>query len=176
MIENLPNEVWKPIDDFPNYQVSDYGRVKSNIPHNGTNERILKPQLRKDGYLQIQLHKDGVIKNYLVHRLVAETFLPNPNSLPQVNHKNEDKTDNRVSNIEWCDCSYNTNYGTRNNRDAESKSKVVLQFDKQGNFINEWSSTHEVERQLGFYQQNICNCCNGKLHTAYGYKWLYKED
>ena len=182
------SEIWKPIEGFDNYQVSNLGRVKSTIHHNGTNERILKPLLKKDGYLQIVLYKHKISKRLYIHRLVAAAFLPNPNNLPCVNHKNENPQNNMVvlnkdgsvnvelSNLEWCDYTYNNNYGTRNERLAKTKSKIVLQYSLDGTFIKEYPSIREVERQLGFAQGNISHCCLGKYNQAYGYKWLYKED
>ena len=125
----------------------------------------------KDGYLRVMRNR----KNYLVHRLVAELFLPNPDNLPQVNHKSEVKTQNFVGNLEWCDAKYNSNYGTRNERLIMAQSKSVLQFDLEGNFIKEWSSTQECQRN-GFKQSNIVNCCKGKRKSHKGYIWKYKKD
>lgn len=162
------NEIWKDIKDFIGlYQVSNCGRVKRLIGYQCKNERILKPRKHKCGYFAVILYKDGVTKSYSIHRLVAQAFLPNPNNLPQVNHKNENKTDNRVENLEWCDQKYNCQY---------SFAKTILQFDKQGNFIKEWSSMIEVEKQLGYGKGNISNCCLGKLKSAYGYIWKYKNE
>lgn len=174
------NEIWKDIKDFIGlYQVSNWGRVKRLIGYQCKNERILKPRKHKCGYFAVILYKDGVTKSYLIHRLVAQAFLPNPNNLPQVNHKNEDKelnfvwityegtVDESKSNLEWCDQKYNCQY---------SFAKTILQFDKQGNFIKEWSSMTEVEKQLGYGKGNISNCCLGKLKSTYGYIWRYKNE
>lgn len=171
-------EKWKNIEGFPYYQVSNFGKVKSLKGYGSVQERILKPMKKRDGYLQVCLHKDGKFQK-TVHRLVAEAFLPNPNNLSEVNHKNEDKTKNVIvlnedgsineeaSNLEWCDHSYNVVY---------SKAKAVLQCDKQGNFIREWPSTNEVQRQLGFSIGNISRCCLGKRKQAHGFIWRYKNE
>ena len=104
------DEIWKDKKNYEgHYQVSNFGRVKS-IKFG--KEKILKQSIRH-GYYCVVLSKNGILKNYFVHRLVAEAFIDNPDNLPQVNHKDECKTNNIVSNLEWCDRKYNINYGTR---------------------------------------------------------------
>ena len=133
---------------------------------------FLKPQVDKDGYLQIILSKNGQKKNYKIHRLVAQAYLPNPEGLPQVNHKDENKANNCLQNLEWCDPKYNTNYGTGTDRMALSHKKPILQYDLDGNFIREWSSATDVGREV---KGGICSCLKGRKKTAYGYKWVYKD-
>lgn len=173
---------WKAIVGFDNrYWVSDEGQIISLGNDKTRKTKILKASKNRNGYLKIMLCKNGKKKMYLIHRLVAEAFIPNPDNLPQVNHKSEmDKTDNRVECLEWCDNKYNINFGTRNQRVAEKntngkRSKPVLQYDLEGNFIKEWPSTMEVERKMGFLNQNISTCCQGKYKQSYGYVWMYKE-
>lgn len=125
----------------------------------------------KDGYLCFKFNR----KMCKAHRFVAECFIPNPNSLPEVNHINEIKTDNGVENLEWCNHKYNMNYGTRNERDAKAKSKTVYQYTKDGVFVAEYLSAHEVERLFGYSQSHISACCCGKQKTAYGYIWSYQQ-
>ena len=109
----------------------------------------------------------------MVHRLVALAFLPNPDNLPQVNHKDENKTNNMVGNLEWCSKSYNINYGTRNERTAKANWKSIKQFTKDGFFLKEYPSMKEASRQTGFYKSAISSCCKGKRKSAYGYIWRY---
>lgn len=167
------DEIWKDINDYIGlYQVSNLGKVKSL---KWGKERILKLKKNKDGYLIVCLYKNNKKYWKKVHRLIAETFIPNPNNLPQVNHINEDKTDNRVENLEYCDCKYNCNYGTRNQRRAKTQSKTIIQYDLKGNYITEYDSLNEINRQLGFSIGNISDCCNGKHKQVYGSIWRYKN-
>ena len=166
---------WRDIKDYEGlYQVSGTGEVRSLI----SNRILVKCNTGK--YLQVTLCKDGKQKNFLVHRLVAEAFIPNPNNKPEVNHKSEVKTDNRVENLEWIWHKDNINHGTRTKRASETrkkgeKSKTVLQFSLDGTLIREWSSASEVQRQLNFHETNIASCCIGKRKSAHGFIWKYKE-
>ena len=163
--------MWKDIEGYEGlYQVSDTGEVMNVITG-----KILKAYKEKSGYLRVGLYKDEKEKSFRVHRLVAEAFIPNPFNLPEVNHKSENKQDNRVENLEYCDRKYNINYGTRNDKVAVKVSKTVFQFSKTGEFIREWCSVCEIDRQLGFDFRNVSACCLGKRKSAYGYIWKYKE-
>ena len=166
-------EIFKDIERYEGlYQVSNLGNVKSLISN-----KILKPAKNKNKYLQVGLCKQGKMKTYLVHRLVAKSFISNPNNLPEVNHKDEDKTNNASSNLEFCDAKYNNNYGTRNERISKAKingkkSKKVLQFTLDRKFIREWPSTAECGRN-GFCQSGVAACCRGKLPHYKGFIWKY---
>ena len=167
----MNDEVWKDIEGYEGlYQVSNLGRVKS-IRYG--KERILKPLRYNCGYFVVNLWKNGERNQYLVHRLVCQSFIPNPNNLPQVNHKDENKENNSVENLEWCTAKYNYNFGTINQRRAEKLSKPVLQYTKSGEFVREWKSTHDVQRNLGYAGSSISRCCRGKLKSAYGFVWKY---
>lgn len=179
---NCKNEVWKPVVGYEDlYEVSSFGRVKSLNYNRTGKEKIRKPLKTKYGYLQVNLCKDGKPKNFKVHRLVAENFIPNPLNLPQINHKDENKENNFVENLEFCDAQYNTNYGTRNERivlkniNHPSKSKRVYQFSLSGNFIRGWKSTMEIEHELGYNHGHIVKCCHGKRKSAYKFIWSYNK-
>ena len=167
------DEIWCPIKGYESlYEVSDKGRVKS-IGYG--KDRILKLLRDRGGYLHVYLYKNGEKKMYLVHRLVAKTFIPNPDNLPEVNHKDEDKTNNSVQNLEWCDRKYNLNFGTRAQRQAEKLSKPVLQYTKSGKLVREWKSATDVQRNLGYFQNYISYCCTGRYKSAYNFIWKFKD-
>ena len=172
-------EEWKDIKDYEGkFQVSSYGNVR-NINYYGTGIiKIVNQRPNENGYMVVSLSKNKKTKPCKVHRLVAETFLPNPENLPEVNHKDENKTNNRVENLEWKTHRGNCNHGTRNERIFEKTtngkcSKKVLQFSKSGEFIREWPSVMECSRN-GYDFRNVSACCNGKRKTAYGFRWEYE--
>ena len=168
-------EQWKAIAGYEGlYEVSDKGRVKSLGNNKFGKEKILKPQKTYDGYLQVDLYKDGKLKHSKVHRLVAEAFIQNPNNLYTVNHKDEVKTNNVASNLEWMSRKDNNNYGTHNKRVAEALSKQVQMFDKStGELLATFPSTNEADRVTGIDHGNISKCCLGKYKSAGGYIWRY---
>lgn len=188
----MKKEIWKAVKGYEGwYEVSNLGRVRSveRIVYYSNNKiylcksRIRKPNKVRGGYLTCDLWKNSKHKTFAVHRLVAQAFLPNPDNLPQVNHRDEDKTNNHVSNLEWCDGKYNVNYGTAIQRSAEKRlnspklSKPVLQLDLETNqIIAEYPSARGAERQLKISNSSISKCCMGKYKTAYGYKWRYKKE
>ena len=176
------------------YRVSNLGRILSlDYNHTGKPD-LMNPVERKDGYLQVDLSKNKETKTCLVHRLIAETFLENPENKPHINHKIEGKKGKKINmvifnedgsidkertSIEWVTPKENNDYGTRNERAGKTNtngkcSKRVLQFTLDGEFVREWPSTREIERQLGYNNANISACCLGKRKSAYGFRWEYK--
>lgn len=167
-------EIWKNIFGYEGlYQVSNYGRVKSLNYKQTRKEQLLKQGIDSRGRLKVILCKNKNKKTILVHRLVAQSFLDNPNNLPCINHKDENPLNNNIENLEYCSFLYNDNYGTRNKRIAKRLSKQVGQYSLDGNFIRSFQSTQEIQRELGFNQGHISKCCNGKQKTAYGFIWKY---
>lgn len=177
-------EEWKDIHNFEGlYLISNLGNVKSIERYKRNNngiqlvrERLLALNPDKDGYLRVCLSKNGIHYAKSVHRLVAESFIPNPNNLPVVNHKNENKQDNRAENLEWCTVQYNTMYGTGRIKTSMKQGKSVEQLDLDGNVINEFYSMGVAAKMIGIPQPNIHKVCTGIRLTAGGYKWRYKND
>lgn len=176
-------EIWKDIKEYEGlYQISNKGNVKSLNYRRTGKERILKPMVIRNGYLQVGLYKNGKCKMLKVHRLVLMTFAPISNmDKLEVNHKDENSQNNSLDNLEWCNKSYNINYGTRTQRSAQSHSIPVVQLDPTTNeVINVYCSAMEAEKQ-GFHNGNISNCCKNKFNRTgnniyLGYKWQYMSD
>ena len=196
----LMEEIWKDIEGYEGYyQVSNLGRVKSLGFDKWHKGKVLKQSFDgKGNYLFVGLHKNGKTKQRNVHRLVAETFIPNPDNLPCVNHINEVKTDNRAINLEWCTIEYNSNYGNakknmidsrRKNNDQEeinrkiketkrkngslSCEKPVAQYTMGGTLVSTYDSATDAERKTGISRGGIQRCCIGKYSQAKGFIWRY---
>lgn len=157
-------EIWKDIEGYPNYQVSNMGRVKSLNYKCTKSEKILKTHPQRGGYLLVKLSYKDKPKQFQVHRLVAQAFLPNTDNLPQVNHKDKNKQNNCVENLEWCTAEYNTDY---------SCAKPIIQFTKDDEFVRKWDKIKLVEKELGIRHSNITACCKGRKKTVGGFIWRY---
>lgn len=179
------NEIWKDVRDFEGiYQVSNLGRLKAlerevlvcggatrRIP-----EHIIKPMKCKNGYYEASFSLKQRRTVRLLHRVVADAFIPNPFNLPEVNHKDENIANCRADNLEWCTSKYNANYGTRNARMMVlRKTKRVAQRTKDGEFINCFKSIADAERVTGVDNTTITRACKGKQKTAGGFVWQYVE-
>lgn len=197
-LEDIEGEIWKDVVGYESiYKVSNFSRVKSlerkitikniyyggNTFHTNIREKILKQTIRTDGYLSVRLSKKGNSINCFCHRLVADSFIPNPEKKPFVNHKNGIRNDNMIENLEWCNNSENVihSYNILNRKRSflgkfgkyHNSSKKVIQFDLNGNEIKTWYSVVDIERELGFNQAAISHCCNGKTKTSNGFIWKY---
>ena len=180
---------WKCIDGWDGYEINQNGEVRSyrnnygniiKIPH------IIKPQLNNNGYYTVHLHSKTKRKILTVHRLVAITYIPNPNKKPQVNHKNGIKTDNRIENLEWVTCSENIRHAFNTGLKFPSKSiyylghipvtcKIVNKFSLNGEFLEQYKSLHDAERNTGINCSHICDSISGKRNMAGGFKWSYSN-
>lgn len=160
-------EVWKDVQGYEGlYQISNLGRVKSLYK----NTKILMPRLNNRGYQYVMLFKDKKYKHFLVHRLVAQTFIPNPDKLPQVNHIDENKENNCVSNLEWCTNIYNNLYRGKAKRVGIKEGICVAQYNLKGELVKVWNSAHEAARE-GYNASHIRECCLGQVQTHNNYMW-----
>lgn len=168
------------------YEVSNLGNVRSldrYVNHWQGGKSLKRGKLlafgrNAGGYRLVKLCDNGKERTYKVHRLVAQAFIPNPNNLPWVNHKDENPQNNAVGNLEWCSAEYNARYGTATERrrvkllNHKAKSTRVEML-RDGEVIATFDSLMQAERDLGYKHGNISKCCNGKLKSAYGYKWRF---
>ena len=172
-------EVWKPVKSYEErYQISNFGRVKSFAQDKHTG-KIKYGYLTKKGYIWILLYSGNGNKKWVpVHRLVADAFIPNPNGFDQINHKDENKTNNQVDNLEWCNNKYNHNYGTRNKRAGlanvccKSTSFKIYSVDNTGK-IEYYNSIGEAERQTGCSHSNIVRTLKGRTKRCGNKQWFY---
>lgn len=168
------SENWLPIKGWEDlYEVSNLGRVM-----NSRTGRVLKPRKTRNSYLQVGLCKNGVMKQYYIHRIVAETFIKNPDGFSDVNHIDENKHNNCVENLEWCTHIKNVRHGTCIERMIKTltngkNSKQVYQCTPDGELVRVWPSTAECGRN-GFERSSVTNCCLNKRRTYKGYKWSYE--
>jgi len=173
---DMENEIWKDVPGWVGIlQVSNLGRIKKLNYRNSRNAKILDLKPDNSGYIKYRYKKECTLK---VHRLVALAFIPNPDNLPQINHKNEIKTDNRVENLEWCTAQYNILYNGLSKRIGEKLkngpcAKPIVMMDKNNNVIKIWPSTTEIERTMGFDRSNINKVCRNERKYANGYKWKF---
>ena len=185
-------EIWKDIQGYEGfYQVSNLGRVKSverdKFLPNGTfhrkkKKKILAPFLNNKGYSSVKLCKNGKKKAILIHRLVAEAFLPNPENKSQINHKDEVKSNNAVENLEWCDAFYNNHYGTRTARAVQNHKYPKLGNHPKARAVfcvelnKKFDSIRRAEEELGICRMSIGKACRGERNTAGGFHWRYADD
>ena len=179
-------EEWRDIKGYEGfYQVNNLGQVKSLDRYvNGRIKgykrfltgKIIKPvrgHKRRSLYLSVNLTINQAQKKYFIHQLVAKAFIPNPNNLPMINHKDENPSNNRVENLEWCDAKYNNNYGTK----ITKISKAISQYSIDGQFIAEYQSIASAARQTGVDRSGIGKCCRHDKNYSHagGYIWRYKK-
>lgn len=170
------NEVWKDIKGYEGrYQVSNLGRVRSLKFKSHTKfskAGVLTAMKDGLGYMCVNLSR----KTFKVHRLVADAFIENPNNFKCVNHKDEDKTNNKAENLEWCSHKYNNNYGTRNARISQNGGRKIAQYSLNGELIKTWNSAAEAARHYKVKRTTISGCCAGRQHTSCGYIWRFCDE
>lgn len=170
-------EIWRPIKGYENrYEVSNLGNVRSLNWRNKGEVKSVTPKQHNRGYLHVLLYRGKECKSYLVHRLVAEAFIPCSGSQMTVNHIDENPTNNRVDNLEWCSLDENIHLYQINHPEKVGRPEnttPVRQFTKDGVFLKLWDSVAEIHRQLNYSAWSISQCCNGKRKSAHGYMWCY---
>ena len=165
------SEIWKPIVGYEGlYEVSSFGRIRSVV-----NGWLLTPDEAR-GYLRVTLYKNGARNRQPVHRLVAMAFLPNPRNKTTINHIDEDKSNNCVSNLEWCTPKENCNHGNRNKKISRGISKPVKQLSKAGKLLAIWESMTIASKVLGISLSEISVCTREHHKSAGGYKWRYANE
>lgn len=175
-------EEWKLIEDYPYYEVSNQGNVRSyksrktitKTPHS------LVPQIDGRGYCYVNLYDNNhKMKSIKIHRLVATAFIPNLNNFPEINHKDENKLNNSVENLEWCDSKYNVNYGTGHQRSSETRkhccTKPIIQYTLDGDYIQEFFSLSEASRVLNISLSSIADCLRGRTTRSRNFLFKYKQ-
>lgn len=170
----MNEEIWKDVPFDSNYKVSNYGRIFSKRTN-----KILKGELTEKGYIRVALTEH---KRYLVHCIVARTFIPNPENKPQVNHIDGNKQNNYVDNLEWCTQSENMRHALKTGLKIMPKGKdvynarVIYQYDKNNNLIKRWECMSTASQTLKISQRDIVRVCKGKRKTCGGYIWKYEEE
>lgn len=195
------NEIWKPVAGYEGlYEVSNFGNVKSLNYRNWKTVKILTPKINNEGYLWVELRKNGDPRCFLVHRLVASAFICNPMNYPIINHKDENPQNNIVTNLEWCDYTYNALYSINRRKTGASVSKSkgrrkafkkgsgktgrinqrnnvpVFRVDDRGVKSQMFENIYVVSKKFGYRSSSIKECCLGKRKTAYGYRWCFAKD
>ena len=165
-------EIWKDIKDYEGlYQVSNLGRVKRI-----TTGRVLKPLKHANGYLMVKLSKNSIVYTKTVHRLVAEAFIPNPEHKSEINHIDENKTNNSLDNLEWMTRKENINHGTRTERMSKTQSIPIITTNIKTGESKEFYGARECARQLGLTHGNITSVIKGRYKQTGGYTFKYKEE
>ena len=156
-------EIWKPVVGFEHYSISSKGRLRNPFG------KLMSPNLNYKGYLIARLYPygGGSPKQLSYHRMVAEAFIDNPYNKPQINHKDHNKSNNCVDNLEWCDNQYNQRY---------SHALTIIQYDLNGNFITQWNAISDASKALNIPTTNISKCCKGQISTINGFIFLYDTD
>ena len=158
----------KDIKNYENlYAITEDGQIWSH-----RSKKFLKPNVNRNGYEYVVFSVDGIRKTLTVHRLVAETYIPNPSGLPEVNHVDENKLNNNITNLCWTTASENINHGTRNQRASKKLKKSI--YCEELNKV--FDSMTAASKELGVNLGDISSCCKGKLKSAGGYHWRYADE
>lgn len=164
-------EIWKKVKKYPKYEISNLGNIRSLNYHREKRIQNLKPIYSNRRFMVVSLSNENGFKIMPIHRLVAEAFIPNPNNLPEVNHKDGNRSNNRVDNLEWCTKEKNLNHAIENKL---IRTKPLVQYDLNGNFIKEWNSITSACKH--FNDKNIWKAVYSRTHIKKGFIWRLKEE
>ena len=161
---------WRTVKEYDHYEVNNRGEIRHK-----KRKHILSPRKNSSGYLYVSFNINGRRRNFAVHRIVANAFIPNPNGYPEVNHKDYDRTNNNVGNLEWVSSSLNKHHAFQKEENCSSRGKEVNQYSKEGNFIKTYSSISEAAKEMNCTVGAISNCCLGRSKTSKGFRWSFSE-
>ena len=161
---------WKTVKECDKYEVNNKGEIRHK-----KRKQILSPRKNSGGYGYVCFIIEGQRKNFAIHRIVANAFLPNPNGYTEINHKDYDKTNNCVENLEWVNSSQNKRHAYLKKENHESRGKSVNQYTKDGIYIKTFNTVSEAAIEMGCCVAAISNCCLGRTKTSQGYRWSFVE-
>lgn len=161
---------WREVKEYSHYEVNQFGEIRHKV-----RKHILKPRSNKGGYLYVNFKIDGKNTNFAVHRIVANAFIPNPNGYTEINHKDYDRTNNCVDNLEWITSSQNKQHAYLKEVNKSSRGKAVEQYSKDGNYIQTFESITEAAKVINCCVAAISNCCLGRTKTSQGFRWKFVE-
>lgn len=161
---------WRDVVEYSNYEVNYYGQIRHK-----TRKQILKPRRNNGGYLYVNFKINGKNTNFAVHRIVANAFIPNPNGYTEVNHKDYDRTNNCVDNLEWVSSSQNSKHAYLKKENRASRGKQVEQYSKTGEYIRTYETVSDAAQAMGCCVAAISNCCLGRTKTSQGFRWSFAE-
>lgn len=169
--QQLSNKTeWREVKEYNHYEVNQFGQIRHK-----KRQQILKPRSNSGGYQYVNFKINGKNTNFAVHRIVANAFIPNPNGYTEINHKDYDKTNNCVDNLEWVTSSQNKQHAFLKEENKNSRGKSVSQFTKDGTFIKTFPSVSAAAAELGCCVAAISNCCLGRTKTSKGFRWSFVE-
>ena len=169
--QQLSNKTeWREVKEYANYEVNQFGEIRHK-----KRKKILKPRSNNGGYQYVNFKINGKNTNFAVHRIVANAFIPNPNGYTEVNHKDYDKTNNYVNNLEWVSSSQNKQHSYLKKENKKSRGKAVNQYTKDGVFIKTFETITDAAEELGCCVAAISNCCLGRAKTSQGFRWSFVE-
>lgn len=161
---------WREVKEYTNYEVNQFGGIRHK-----KRKKFLKPRSNNGGYQYVNFKINGKNTNFAVHRIVANAFIPNPNGYTEINHKDYDKTNNCIDNLEWVLSSYNKQHAFLKQENRKSRGKAVSQYTKEGIFIKTFDTITEAAQELNCCVSAISNCCLGRTKTSQGFQWSFVE-